>query len=56
MATTMRLKGGVPILEPHGKIVGPCGLGIARETRVGIIRGFPYALFSYQFRARSQNR
>ena len=23
MATTMRLKGGVPILEPHGKIVGP---------------------------------
>ena len=22
MATTMRLKGGVPILEPHGKIVG----------------------------------
>ena len=23
MKTTIRLKGGVPILEPHGKIVGP---------------------------------
>ena len=23
MATTMRLRGGIPILEPHGKIVGP---------------------------------
>ena len=23
MAITMRLKGGIPILEPHGKIVGP---------------------------------
>lgn len=23
MATTTRLKGGIPILEPHGKIVGP---------------------------------
>ena len=22
MATTMRLRGGIPILEPHGKIVG----------------------------------
>lgn len=23
MATTTRLRGGIPILEPHGKIVGP---------------------------------
>ena len=23
MKTTTRLKGGIPILEPHGKIVGP---------------------------------
>ena len=30
MKTTTRLKGGVPILEPHGKIVGP-GVSELRE-------------------------
>ena len=56
MKTMTRLKNGIPILEPHGKIVVSCGIGIARETRVRVIRRFRYTLLSHQFRACSQDR
>ena len=56
MATTMRLKGGVPILEPHGKIVGTAVSELREKLALELLETSHTPCFLINFEPRSQDR